>query len=189
MKDEQLGIADNGQTERPVKCSLAGLLEIDCAEDARQSTHATPQRYHRRTTRPRRRSGRECEPQIAVSDGRDTSARSPAIACVALWSALPETGTSSAHDPAALLSFRTPRSRRHESWNARGERPLPGAANPFVARTAQQSWTLNCLMLPVRDRTELDRCPSRRSQPVRQRQDDASAPRSPARTRGQIPER
>jgi hypothetical protein len=39
VKDKQLCIPDNSQTERAIKGSLAGLLEIDCAEDAPKSTH------------------------------------------------------------------------------------------------------------------------------------------------------
>jgi hypothetical protein len=52
MKDVQLRFPDNGQAECAVKCSLAGLLEVDCTEDARQSAHATPQMNDGRTTRP-----------------------------------------------------------------------------------------------------------------------------------------
>jgi len=33
--------SDNGEIECAVKCSLAALLEINCAEDATKSTHAT----------------------------------------------------------------------------------------------------------------------------------------------------
>jgi hypothetical protein len=189
VKDEQLGLAYNGQIKGAVKRPLACLLKIDGAEDTRKSAHATSQRNLQRRIRHRRPPARECEPRISVCDGGDTSARSRPIWFVALRSDLLGIATSNPHDRAALLSSRTPRSRTHESWNATGERSLPPVATPFVARTARPSSTLNCPGPQAAARMESDLCRCRRSGLVRLQQDDASARRSPVRSRGQIRER
>lgn len=42
VKQKQRRIADSGEDERPFKGSFTRLVEIDCAENAREGFHALP---------------------------------------------------------------------------------------------------------------------------------------------------
>ena len=177
-------MTDNGQTECALECSLACLLQIDCAQDPSKRTHATSEGNHQKRVRPQRCLAPECKPQSVMCDGPDTSAQSLAIWSVVQSVDLRGIAATSPHDRAALLSSRTPRSQSHESSNARDERSLPPVASLCAARTARPSSTLNCPALPTGDRKASDLYQCRHWELVRPLRNDANEPRSPARTRG-----